>query len=172
VQRGETINGVSPDRVMGPPRPGRKLTISGDTRPCDALKDAARHSDLLVHEATFAMEEAERAHQTGHSTASQAAGVARDAEVKLLALNHLSIRYPVATLRDEAARSSPTRCSRATSTRLRSRSANAARRSCTAGPIGVAAAAVGEAGPNSGGGEQRLSKDDQPTDAESADNVS
>jgi ribonuclease Z len=102
VQRGETVRGISPEDVMGPPRPGRKLTISGDTTPCDALRHAATGSDLLVHEATFAVEEAERAHQTGHSTASQAAGVARDAAVKLLALNHLSIRYPVSVLRDEA----------------------------------------------------------------------
>jgi len=102
VQRGETINGVSPEQVMGPTRFGRKLTISGDTRPCEALKRAAHNSDVLIHEATFAIEEAERADQTGHSTASQAAGVARQAEVKLLALNHLSIRYPVSVLRDEA----------------------------------------------------------------------
>ena len=102
MQRGETINGVSPEMVMGPTRPGRKLTISGDTRPCDALREAARNSDLLIHESTFAIEDAERAHQTGHSTATQAAWVAREAEVKLLALNHLSIRYPARLLRDEA----------------------------------------------------------------------
>jgi ribonuclease Z len=102
VQRGETVNGVDPGQVMGPSRPGRRITISGDTRPSDALRDAAFASDLLIHEATFAIEEAERAHQTGHSTASQAAGIARDAEVKLLALYHLSIRYPVRVLRDEA----------------------------------------------------------------------
>lgn len=102
VQRGETINGVTPDMVMGPPRPGRKLTISGDTRPCDALRDAAHKSDVLIHESTFAIEEAERAHQTGHSTATQAAWIAREAEVKLLALNHFSIRYPARVLRDEA----------------------------------------------------------------------
>ena len=102
VQRGETVDGVTPSMVMGPARAGRKLTISGDTRPSAALREAAHGSDLLIHEATFAIEEAERAHQTGHSTAAQAAGVARDAEVKLLALNHLSIRYPASQIRDEA----------------------------------------------------------------------
>ncbi|HET9094365.1 MAG TPA: ribonuclease Z [Solirubrobacteraceae bacterium] len=102
VQRGETVNGVAPEMVMGPPRPGRKLTISGDTRPCDALREAAHGSDVLIHEATFAIEDAERAAQTGHSTSTQAAGVARDAAVRLLALNHLSIRYPASVIRDEA----------------------------------------------------------------------
>jgi ribonuclease Z len=102
VQRGETVNGVAPEMVMGPVRAGRKLTISGDTRPCDALRVAAHRSDLLIHEATFAIDEAERAAQTGHSTSTQAAGIARDAEVTLLALNHLSIRYPASIIRDEA----------------------------------------------------------------------
>ncbi len=102
VQRGETVRGVTPEQVMGPVRSGRKLTISGDTRPCDALCEAAYRSDLLIHEATFAIEEAQRADQTGHSTAAQAAGIARDAEVSLLALNHFSIRYPVRVLREEA----------------------------------------------------------------------
>jgi ribonuclease Z len=102
VQRGETVNGVAPAQVMGPSRPGRKLTISGDTRPHKPLCEAAFRSDVLIHESTFAIEEAERAHQTGHSTAAQAAGLARDAEVTLLALNHLSIRYPAKVLRDEA----------------------------------------------------------------------
>jgi ribonuclease Z len=102
VQRGETVDGVSPDMVMGPTRAGRKLTISGDTRPCDSLREAAHRSDVLIHESTFAIEDAERAHQTGHSTATQAAWIAREAEVKLLALTHFSIRYPVRVLRDEA----------------------------------------------------------------------
>jgi ribonuclease Z len=102
LQQGEVVAGVRPEQVMGPPRPGRKLTISGDTRPCEALRLAAYGSDLLVHEATFAIEDAERAFETGHSTASQAAGIARDAEVTMLALTHFSTRYPVSALRDEA----------------------------------------------------------------------
>jgi ribonuclease Z len=102
VQRGETVRGVSPADVMGPARPGRKLVLSGDTRPCDALRIAALRADVLVHEATFAEEERERASDSGHSTARQAATVARDAEVSLLALNHTSTRHPLGLLRDEA----------------------------------------------------------------------
>jgi len=77
VQRGETINGVTPEDVMGPPRPGRKLVLSGDTRPCDAVRVAAHRADVLVHEATFAEEERQRAAENGHSTARQAAEIAR-----------------------------------------------------------------------------------------------
>ncbi len=102
VQRGETVRGVSPDQVLGPPRPGRKLVLSGDTRPCEAVRIAAHRADVLVHEATFAEEERERAADNGHSTAIQAATIAREAEVTLLALNHISMRHPVGLLRDEA----------------------------------------------------------------------
>jgi ribonuclease Z len=102
VQRGETVNGVTPAQVMGPSRPGRKLVLSGDTRPCDAVRTAAHRADVLVHEATFAEEERERADENGHSTARQAAEVARDAEVAMLALNHVSTRHPPRLLRDEA----------------------------------------------------------------------
>ncbi len=100
--RGETVAGVAPEQVMGPTREGRKLVISGDTSPCEALGIAAYEADLLVHEATFAEEESERARQTGHSTARQAAEVARDARVRLLALTHISSRYPGGDLREEA----------------------------------------------------------------------
>ncbi len=102
LQRGETVNGVSPQQVLGAPRAGRKLVISGDTAPCETLRVAAHRSDLLIHEATFAQEELQRAAETGHSTAAQAATVAREAEVAMLALTHFSTRYPVAVLRDEA----------------------------------------------------------------------
>ncbi|MDQ6745038.1 MAG: ribonuclease Z [Actinomycetota bacterium] len=102
LQRGEAIKGVSPEQVMGPARPGRKLVLSGDTRPCEALRVAAQGADVLVHEATFAAEEAARAADTGHSTADQAAALAAEAEVQLLALTHISTRYAASQLRDEA----------------------------------------------------------------------
>jgi ribonuclease Z len=102
LQRGETVDGVSPEQVMGPEREGRRVVISGDTEPCEALAIAAHHADVLVHEATFAEDEHERARQTAHSTARQAAEVACEAEVRLLALTHVSSRYGGAQLRDEA----------------------------------------------------------------------
>jgi len=102
LQRGETVNGVVPEQVLGPERPGRKIVISGDTAPCEALTVAAHESDLLVHEATFAEEESERARQTSHSTARQAAEVAHEAQVGMLALTHISSRYPGGELREQA----------------------------------------------------------------------
>jgi ribonuclease Z len=102
LQRGETVGGIAPEQVMGPEREGRKVVISGDTAPCDALAVAAHQADLLVHEATFMHEEAERAAETGHSTARQAAELAREAEVRLLALTHISARYAGGEVRDEA----------------------------------------------------------------------
>ena len=102
LQRGESVAGVSPEQVMGPEREGRKIVLSGDTEPCDALAIAAHEADVLVHEATFTDEEAERARVTAHSTAKQAAELARDAEVRLLALTHMSTRYAGGQLRDEA----------------------------------------------------------------------
>jgi len=102
VQRGETVRGVTPEQVLGNTRPGRKIVLSGDTGPCESLRIAAYRADVLVHEATFADEEHERARQTGHSTAVQAATIARDAEVAMLALNHVSTRHPLRVLRDEA----------------------------------------------------------------------
>jgi ribonuclease Z len=78
---------------VGPRRSGRKLVLSGDTRPAEATIEAARGADLLVHEATFAEEEAVRAAETGHSTAREAAAVAAAAGARRLALTHFSARY-------------------------------------------------------------------------------
>jgi ribonuclease Z len=100
--RGETVAGVRPEQVMGPTREGRKVVLSGDSAPCEALAVAAHGADVLVHEATFAEEEAERARLTGHSTARQAAELARAAEVRLLVITHISTRYAGGELRDEA----------------------------------------------------------------------
>jgi ribonuclease Z len=102
LQRGETIAGVRPEHVIGEPRPGRRVVVTGDTAPTDAVVVAAHRADVLVHEATFAQEEADRAALTLHSTARQAAQVAADAEVRLLALTHISSRYSGGEIRDEA----------------------------------------------------------------------
>src|SRR6185312_12135472 len=97
LQRGETVDGVAPEQVLGPEREGRKLVLSGDTEPCEALAIAAHEADVLVHEATFGDEEAERARTT-----AQAATLAREADVRMLALTHVSSRYAGGQLRDEA----------------------------------------------------------------------
>ena len=102
LQRGDPVGGVEPGEVLGPPRAGRKLVYSGDTAPCEMTRIAAHQADLLIHEATFSDEEFERARETAHTTAREAATLAAQAEVKLLALTHLSPRHPPSLLRDEA----------------------------------------------------------------------
>lgn len=79
--------------LVGEPRPGRTIVYTGDTRPCDATRRSATAADVLVHEATFSDEERDRARQTYHSTASEAATVAKDAGVGRLFMTHLSARY-------------------------------------------------------------------------------
>jgi len=102
LQRGEPVGGVRPEQVIGEDRPGRKLVISGDTAPSEVLLEVAYRADLLVHEATFTREEAERARETQHSTAEQAAKAALEADVRMLALVHLSTRYGGREIREEA----------------------------------------------------------------------
>ncbi len=106
LQRGEEVKGssgpVRPEDVMGESRAGRTIVITGDTAPCKATVEAARNAELLVHDASFAEEEVQRAAETGHSTVGQAAAVAKEAGVKLLALVHISSRYHVGKVLEEA----------------------------------------------------------------------
>lgn len=106
LQAGEEVQGASgpvrPEEVVGPSRPGRTVAITGDTSPSPATVAAAADAELLVHDASFAEEDAQRAAETGHSTVGQAAAVAREAHVKMLALVHISSRYHVGAVLEEA----------------------------------------------------------------------
>jgi len=98
LQAGETIalgNGkvVRPEQVLGPPRAGRKLVVTGDTAPSLSFLELAQGAEVLVHDATFLEEERDRARETSHSTAREAAQVAAASGIRLLALTHLSARY-------------------------------------------------------------------------------
>ena len=106
LQRGEEVqvNGktVSPTEVMGDARIGRKVVVTGDTVPAEMTKLAAHQAQLLIHDAAFADADAQRAAETGHSTARQAAEIASEAGVEMLALVHASTRYDVRELLTEA----------------------------------------------------------------------
>jgi len=93
---------ITPEAVLGPARPGRKVVLTGDTAPSPSVVQAAHKADLLVHEATFSADEVARARETLHATAAEAAEVARLADVKLLALTHVSTRYFGSELAGEA----------------------------------------------------------------------
>ncbi len=98
LQHGEDVevDGViyKPEMVCGPPRRGRSIVYSGDTSPNEALIDLARGADVLIHESTFLDELSDRAEEDGHTTAAQAAEVAKKAGVGRLVLTHISSRYP------------------------------------------------------------------------------
>jgi ribonuclease Z len=81
--------------------------ITGDTAPCEMTRVAAHAAELLVHDGTFADDEVERAAETGHSTARQAAALASEAEVEMLALVHVSTRYRVPDVLAEAREAFP-----------------------------------------------------------------
>ena len=107
LQRGESITlddgrVLTPDAVLGAPRPGRRIVLSGDTAPAETVRVLAEDADVLVHEATFMHDERARAEDTLHSTAAQAAALAREAGVRLLALTHVSPRYGGGELAAEA----------------------------------------------------------------------
>jgi ribonuclease Z len=111
LQRGETISvdgsEVRPDQVLGEPRHGRKIVITGDTGPCEMTRVAAHAAQLLVHDGTFALEESARAADTGHSVAREAAELAAEAEVEMLAIVHVSSRYNVSAVLSEAREAFP-----------------------------------------------------------------
>jgi ribonuclease Z len=107
LQRGDAVatphgREVRPEDVLGPARPGRRIVLSGDTRPCDGVLAASVRANLLVHEATFTAGDAERARDTGHSTAAEAATLGAEAGVTLLALVHLSQRVRPHEVKEEA----------------------------------------------------------------------
>jgi ribonuclease Z len=112
LQMGETLRladgrTVRPQDVMDAPRQGRTIVITGDTRPAATVLEAARGATILVHESTFTEDEQERAAETRHSTAGEAAGVAHEAGVGLLVLTHLSSRHSARALVEEARRVFP-----------------------------------------------------------------
>jgi ribonuclease Z len=106
LQRGEAVavdaGEIRPEQVMGEPRGGRKIVVTGDTAPCEMTRVAAHEAELLVHDGTFTEEESARAADTGHSTAREAGTLASEAGAKMLALVHVSTRYHVRAVLDEA----------------------------------------------------------------------
>jgi ribonuclease Z len=108
LQKGETItleNGkiIKPNMVLGPSRKGRKIVISGDTNPIEKMIDFAKDADVLIHEATFDSSFEDISGDFGHSTAMQAAMIAKKAKVKKLLLTHISPRYlDSSVIQDEA----------------------------------------------------------------------
>jgi ribonuclease Z len=107
LQRGTAVTTaegrvVQPNQVMDEARPGRKIVITGDTRPTQAVIELAKGASVLVHDSTFAETEKARALETGHSTAREAAGVALEAGVGTLVLTHVSSRHTWREVRDEA----------------------------------------------------------------------
>lgn len=109
LQEGETVTykdkTVSPDQVLGPPRRGRKIVYTGDSMPHPTLVEMARGADVLIHDATSDTALEEKANRYGHSSSRQAAQVAKEADVGLLVLTHLSPRYedPATILADAKA---------------------------------------------------------------------
>ncbi len=107
LQRGESVTlgdgaVITPDAVLGAARSGRRIVITGDTAPVETVRVLAEGADVLVHEATFSEDERERAEETLHSTARQAAEIAAAAGVRLLAITHFSPRYFGPELLEEA----------------------------------------------------------------------
>lgn len=108
LQDGETVvvhrKKITPDDVLSDPIPGRKIVYTGDTRVCENVIKLAENADILIHDGTFSHDEIENVKKAGHSTAKQAAEVAKIANVKKLYLTHVSQRYTDARLLEKEAR--------------------------------------------------------------------
>ena len=108
LQKGKTITlkdgrKITPNMVLGPPRKGRKIVFSGDTKPIDEMINFAKNADVLIHDATFDSDLEDLSGDYGHTTASQAAEIAKKADVDKLFLIHISPRYNEnSVLEDEA----------------------------------------------------------------------
>lgn len=107
LQMGQSVevNGrvITSDMVLGPPRTGRKIVYSGDTRPSQEIENASRNADVLIHEATLSADLQEKADDYAHTTAKDAAEIAKRAGVRCLFLIHISPRYKdVSKLLEEA----------------------------------------------------------------------
>ena len=97
LQQGEDIDYqgklIRASHIVGPPRKGRKIGISGDTRPTDKLAKFFKECDVLVFESTYSHDKLEKAIENGHSTAAEAAMIAKESKVNKLILTHFSARY-------------------------------------------------------------------------------
>ncbi len=94
---------IKSTHVVGPPRRGRKIGISGDTRPTDKLARFFKDCDVLVFESTYGQDKQEKAIENGHSTAAEAATIAKKAEVDKLLLTHFSARYDETSILEKEA---------------------------------------------------------------------
>lgn len=98
LQRGEAVTTrdgrtFTPDQVLGPARPGRRVVYSGDTQPCLGLLEAAVDADLFICEATFTADLVDKAREVRHMCAGEAAAIAAKAKARKLILTHISPRY-------------------------------------------------------------------------------
>lgn len=97
LQGGESVKvgkkTITPDMVLDKPISGKKVVYVSDTRPCAAVVELSKGADLLIHEATFAHDLQESAIDGKHSTAKEAAEIAKKAGAKRLYLTHISQRY-------------------------------------------------------------------------------
>jgi len=104
LQKGETVDGVTPKDVIGPVRKGRRIVYSGDTVKCDRITEMAKDAEVLIHEATYLSKDSKLAAEHMHSTAEDAASAAKDANVSLLFVTHMSNRYDDLTEMEEECR--------------------------------------------------------------------